>query len=168
MVSLERAEADPPVPRRVMLSAAELAHQFGVPPQLFAAYLKRKVLHPASSGERRANLGLLSEELAALAMASHLHGVRNLPMRKARAVVKELIDHLLQALWGDRVTVCLLESNRGFALKVLTGRGPLRVPAMTRRYVTLYDAKALRDRMETAMDLSPLKLPRASDCVVNC
>jgi len=144
----------------------DLARMLELPMDLLKVYARCKAFHEGTSGETAGGMGLCSEELAAFAIAGHLHARRNLPHRKAPQLVAQIQEHLLECTRPDRVHVFLLEGNHGHQVEVRTGVGRLLIEASLRPYTTIFDATELQVAIEASLTQDRLKLPSVSHFVV--
>lgn len=152
-------------PRRISLTVPKLAEALRSDRELIACYIRERVVREAKSNERAAKMGLSSEELTGFALAGFLVRKMRIGPLKAFRHAAEAVADLFVYHAPARVKFCLLEGNRCWEIKILSGIGTLEIPEEIRRWMTVVDVTLLSDLMEEAIGRSPLRLPRVEDAV---
>ena len=153
-------------PRRVALTDKQISKQLGIELDLLRHYMSARTMHPIGKNECAIFGGLCAEDLASIAITSHMIEKHSLPPVHATQLSSQMIHALLEAVSPTRVMAIMVEANKDFQIEVRSGQGPLNVPKEFKRYTTAFDATLLRDEIDKAIADRTLKLPRAKDCVV--
>ncbi len=162
--------AEPQRVKRLLAGVRTVAKQLGCPKDLIQAFLSQRQLHYASRGEAAAGLGLCAEDLAALGLGGLLCTKYNMRLNLLPLmIIGDLRTELLEAPRPLRTILGVLRANQRTEARVGTCHGELSIfdgPEDLAAVSDYYDASDLRDRIDGAMEIEPLNLPKPQSCAV--
>jgi hypothetical protein len=159
------ADLEPGRVKRLALDTSVLAEQLGIPKDLLVKYRHERLLHELKHGERNAGMGFSSEELAAFCVLAHCHAQHSMPIKGAHELVRQMTVKLANTFGENHVFFCLRTAGTVKDGCVVCGEGvELDVPEG--ESIDVFDLSQLYCAFEEAIDVEPLRLPRASSAVV--
>lgn len=156
-------------PLTVQLSERELASQLGVTKDHVRGYMRVRLSHRGSLREKIAGMGLIAEELAALAMCGVLIDRYECPIKQVAAITDTLLMTLLsedRIVWlnairtrGAGVGVTIRVDRKPRARDYLADHATDRDLEDLKDSMECYNTTDLCNRIDTALLVTPLRLP---------